>query len=46
MFTQEIPVSVRAAEVSAVGKSIYTYDPKGKVAEAYTKICEEVIGNE
>lgn len=46
VFTQEIPVSVRAAEVSAVGKSIYTYDPKGKVAEAYKTVCEEVIANE
>ena len=29
----DIPQSVRAAEISASGKSIYKHDPKGKVAE-------------
>ena len=32
MFDQTIPRSVRAAEISAVGKSIFQHDPKGKVA--------------
>ena len=31
VFDQTIPRSVRAAEISAVGKSIYQHDPKGKV---------------
>ena len=35
VFDQTIPRSVRAAEISAVGKSIFQHDPKGKVAEAY-----------
>ena len=35
VFEQTIPRSVRAAETSAAGKSIFAYDPKGKVAEAY-----------
>ena len=35
VFGSEIPMSVRAAEVSVEGKSIYSYDPKGKVACAY-----------
>ena len=34
MFEQGIPRSVRAAEISAEGKSIFAHDPKGKVAEA------------
>ena len=35
VFGQTIPHSVRAAEISAAGKSIFVHDPKGKVAEAY-----------
>ena len=35
VFEQTIPRSVRAAETSAAGKSIFQYDPKSKVAEAY-----------
>ena len=35
VFDQTISRSVRAAEISAVGKSIFQHDPKGKVAEAY-----------
>ena len=34
VFNTEIPLSVRAAEVSAEGSSIYKYDPKGKAAYA------------
>lgn len=40
-----IPISVRAAEVSAAGVSIYTHDPKGKVAAAYESLTEEVLFN-
>lgn len=40
-----IPISVRAAEVSAAGVSIYTHDPKGKVAAAYESLTEEVLAN-
>ena len=40
-----IPRSVRAAEISAVGKSIFQHDPKGKVAEAYKSLTEEVMAN-
>ena len=35
VFDTEIPHSLRAAEISAEGKSIYAHDPKGKVAAAY-----------
>ena len=45
MNDQSIPRSVRAAEISAVGKSIYQHDPKGKVAEAYKSLTREVMAN-
>ncbi len=41
VFEQTIPRSVRAAETSAAGKSIFAYDPKGKVAEAYKSLAKE-----
>ncbi|MDL2324520.1 ParA family protein [Ruminococcaceae bacterium OttesenSCG-928-A16] len=46
IFDTEIPVSIRAAEASAVGKSIYLHDPQGKVSEAYRNLVEEVIQHE
>ena len=45
VFDQTIPRSVRAAEISAVGKSIFQHDPKGKVAEAYKALTKEVMAN-
>ena len=43
VFETEIPLSVRAAETSVEGRSIYSYDPKGKVAFAYTALTKEVM---
>ena len=40
-----MPRSVRAAEISAEGKSIFAHDPKGKVAEAYRALTKEVLRN-
>ena len=45
IFTNIIPVSVRVAEISAEGISIYRHDPKGKAASAYDSLTEEVLGN-
>ncbi len=45
VYKTEIPHSVRAAEISAEGKSIYAHDPKGKVAEAYRELTKEVLKN-
>ncbi len=45
IFENTIPMSVRAAEVSAVGVSIYKHDPKGKVAAAYEGLTGEVLAN-
>ena len=43
MFAVDIPHSVRAAEISAEGKSIFAHDPKGKVATAYHALTQEVM---
>lgn len=46
IFENSIPMSVRAAEISAEGTSIYKHDPNGKVAKAYQSLTEEVLRNE
>ena len=46
VFDTVIPHSIRAAESSAEGKSIFAYDPKGKVAQAYNALTKEVIQHE
>lgn len=43
VFRTEIPFSVRAAETSARGKSIYKHDKNGKVAMAYRTLTKEVL---
>ena len=46
IFRSEVPFSIKGAEMSAYGKSIFTFEPKGKVAAAYENFTREVIGNE
>lgn len=47
IFNSYIPRSVSAEEAPAVGKSIYAYDPQGKVAHAYSNFtCEFVLWEE
>lgn len=43
VFNSEIPYSVRAAECSNEGKSIFAHDKHGKVAQAYDALAQEVI---
>jgi chromosome partitioning protein len=43
IYAEHIPRSVRVAEASADGVSIYTRDPKGKVAAAYESLVREVL---
>jgi chromosome partitioning protein len=43
IFKDSIPHSVRAAETSATGKSIFTHDPNGRVAAAYAALTGEVL---
>lgn len=46
IFSTEIPRSVRAAEASVTGGSIFEYDKNGKVALAYEQLAKEVLGLE
>lgn len=46
IFENVIPMSVRAAETPAEGISIYKHDAKGKVAQAYETLTQEVINRE
>lgn len=46
VFHTEIPHSIRAAEMSVEAKSIFEYDPHGKVAAAYESLTKEVIALE
>ena len=43
VFGTEIPFSVRAAETSGRGKSIFAHDKNGKVAAAYRALTKEVL---
>ena len=43
IFNSEIPHSVRAKEISAEGKSIFSHDPNGKVAQAYKSLTSELL---
>lgn len=45
VFHTSIPRSIRAAETSSVGVSIFRHDPRGKVAEAYQMLTKEVLDN-
>ena len=46
VFDTEIPFSVRAAETSIEGKSIFAHDERGKVAAAYETLVKEVKEHE
>lgn len=46
IFSNCIPLSVRAAETTAEGKSIFLHDPKGIVAEGYRYLTGEVLNDE
>ena len=45
MFRTEIPVAVSTAESPSQGESIFEYDPKSTVSEAYRKFAKEVLKN-
>jgi len=45
IFGEHIPRSVRAAETSAFGISIFKHDPHGKVAAAYAALTGEVMSD-
>ena len=45
IYRTQIPIAVKAAETSAVGQSIFTYDKGSKVATAYAEFTKEVIAD-
>ena len=45
IFDSIIPLSIRAAESSAEGRSIYLHDPAGKVSAAYADLTREVMAS-
>ena len=46
IFSTRIPKSVRASEMTASGRSIFTYDGTGKVAAAYDDLTKEILNHE
>ena len=46
IFDTRVPLSVKAAEASSVGSSIFRYCPKNKVALAYKNLTKEVLDHE
>jgi len=45
IFSEHIPRSIRAAESTAQGVSIFTHDPNGRVAAAYTALTKVVMSD-
>lgn len=43
IFDTKIPIAIKAAEMSASGKSIFTYDKKSPVATAYKNLTKEMM---
>jgi len=46
IFKSIVNYSIKAAETSAVGESIFAYDPAGPIAKSYMSVVEELICNE
>ena len=45
IFSDYVPVSIKAGEASASGESILSYDPGNKVSLAYQSLTKEVLSN-
>lgn len=45
IYKSNIPIAVKAAEVSSKGKSIFSYEPNSPVATAYRELTKEVINS-
>ena len=45
IFGEHIPRSVRASESTAQGVSIFTHEPNGRIATAYTVLTREVLSD-
>lgn len=45
VYDQSIPDGAAASKASGVGKSVYAFEAKSKVADAYRKLTKEVISH-
>ncbi len=45
IYKTQIPIAVKAAEISVAGQSIFAYDKGIKVAQAYADFTKEVLAN-
>ena len=45
IYKTQIPIAVKAAEISAAGQSIFAYDKGSKVAQAYAEFTKEVMAD-
>lgn len=45
IYKTQIPVAVKAAEISATGQSIFAYDKGSKIAQAYVDFTKEVLAD-
>jgi chromosome partitioning protein len=45
IYKAQIPIAVKAAEPSVIGRSIYAHDMKSKVAQAYADFTREVLAD-
>ena len=43
IFKESVPRSVKVAETSGLGVSIFSHDPHGRVASAYAALTGEVL---
>jgi chromosome partitioning protein len=43
IFNTQIPLAVSAAETPMLGRSLFSYDAKSKVAQAYSNLAQEVM---
>ena len=43
IYDTQIPIAIKAAEVSSKGKSIYAYEPNSTVSKAYSEFTKEVL---
>ena len=46
VYDTEIPRGIKAAEMSAVGASIFSFEPRSAVAKAYEQFTKEVLEHE
>jgi chromosome partitioning protein len=45
IYKTQIPIAVKAAEISAAGQSIFAYSKGSKVAQAYAEFTKEVLAD-